>query len=372
MPRIPCRQVFADSVAIHTSDGSQAFINAWIRTATVAEFIELASVARSAFRQAIAGREVPLDGRIASSFLDKLNPKYRTAVSAVLSTHRSGYVRELGLHGLQAVHDDPIVVPFLIFRTDDIVPDLRTRAKAALATQLTDSNVPMLIRSLIVSERLSHRIRSGKSEIHRDIQRFVQQPRFGPIFRELRRDREAATRAHAFKMSIGILPTVEVVERALMDRDTRTRRWAARTAFSKVTTAEENRQLLPTLERSRAAWTRAIALRMHAAVDVGDVALEAALLDHDSQVRHLARMLLRSRHPDRAFGSVRESALAVLAAACEATSLEPGGRARIVGALGAIADVGMRDDIARVQPFLVDASPSIRREAERTSKLLLR
>jgi HEAT repeat protein len=104
-------------------------------------------------------------------------------------------------------------------------------------------------------------------------------------------------------------------------------------------------------------------LRAREHFDPSDAFLELALLDHHEAVRYLAMTLLRKRHPERAFGEMRKRALAILA------SPETPAR-ELVGALGALADVGLAGDAKEVARFLEDPRPRVRAEAARTSSML--
>jgi hypothetical protein len=325
-------------------------VNAWIRRASPRAIVELAAVARASFSQSVG--EPPF----AAS-----DPAVVTGVASLLSTGRNGYVREEAVKQLASTFD-PVVIPFLLLRTDDIVPTIRALADEAIVARLRSVLAPAFATSLGIVELLRGRTRGGGGRIVQLVQRFLSEPECREALWSASSDEDPAVRQAALGLLLRVAPPVDVLGRALHDDDARVRFWGGRAAMSKATSDDEKRALLPSLERSRSAWMRARALRARAHLDASDTRLEAALLDHHTHVRYLARTLLRARHPTREFGETRHAALAVLARAATAPEL--------IGALGALADVGVAADLAAVQRFESDPRPRVRAEARRTRDLL--
>jgi hypothetical protein len=132
--------------------------------------------------------------------------------------------------------------------------------------------------------------------------------------------------------------------------------------MSRATTDADKRTLLPLLEMAPSAWMRSLALRARTHLDPSDAPLEAALLDHHATVRYLARTLLRAKNPARSFAATREHVLCVL-------GRPDASAAQHIGALGALADVGLAEDAAVAARFTNDPRPRVRREASRTLEL---
>jgi hypothetical protein len=322
-------------------------IETWVRTASAADITRVAIAARASFR---ATRwSPPFDAPI--------------TVAALLSLHRNGYVREAALH-LLARADDDVVVPFLLLRADDIVPSVRAFAEAAIQERLVPSHARAFARSLGVVELLRGRQRGGGGPLVRAVRDLLLQPASRDALAAASTGEDAVVRLAAFKLRVHAEPVAPVLERALADRDTRVRLWAARAAAT-APSEIDRRALVARLEASRSAWTRLLGLRVRSKLDADDDRpVERALLDHHAAVRYSARTLLRARHPDRAFGEARRAALAVLERSDAST-------AEIIGALGALADVGLPADAPAIARFEADARARVRSEAARTLEILI-
>ena len=310
----------------------------WARQASIREIIRVAAAARSAYRGFVPeGTDMP-------------------EFAALLTLHRSGYTRQRGLLVL-ARSRDPFVLPFLLLRLDDIVPSLRAYAEEAARSRLEERYAAAWVRSLRLVELLRARKRGGGGRLLGEILSFLSG--HPEALAEGAHDLDPLVRLRSFELRG---PTA--LAEALRDADLRVRLWAARTTASKATTVPEKRALVPMLEASSLASMRLLALKTWAVIDARDDApIERALLDHHAAVRYFARTTLRTRHPDRAFGDARMRAICVLEDPA-ATNDD------VVGALGALADVGIREDAPRVEPFVTDGRRRVEREASRTLALL--
>jgi hypothetical protein len=344
------------------SGEAEESIDEWIRGAAPAQIVELAAAARTSFRYGVWSDYVDLNAPIASSRMRQAAPHRPTTVAALLSTHRSGYVRELGLSQLVNAPDE-LVVPFLLLRADDIVPGIRKMAEDAVLSRLHRDLALTFARSLRIVELLRGRARGGSGNLVHLIHAFLAQPDGRDALVTTMTDADPVVRRLALGLRLRTEGAASVLTQALGDRDTRVRLWAARTVMSRATNDEEKRALLPLLEASRSAWVRTLALRGRWHLDPSDAAIEAALLDHHTAVRYLARTLLRAKKPSRAFGAARARALAVL-------SKPDASVGDHIGALGALADVGLAADVDVALRFVDDPRPRVRAEASRTVKLL--
>lgn len=343
---------------------SERTIDAWFRDAQPRAIAGVAAAARSELRYSPWSGHVRLHAPLEGALLDAFAPPCRLAIAALLSLHRNGYVRELGLRRL-ARSADARVVPFLLLRADDVVSGIRAIAESAVCARLTPELARAFARSLGLVELLAARARGGGGPLVRSIRDFLARPAHQGALVEASRDDDPAVRRAAFVLRLRTEPASYVLRAALLDPDTRIRRFAARTVVSRTPSREDKLALLPLLEAARAPSTRILALRGWHSIDSSDAHLEAALLDHNAAVRQLARSMLRARHPQRPFGETRQQALRVLG--------DSGARAReIVGALGALADVGLRSDLDEVRRFVEDPRSRVRVEARRTMEWLER
>lgn len=333
--------------------GGEDAVDAWARSVRPRALIELATRARGRFWTSPWGHAVNVAAPLEPALVTRLAPRNTLAMAALLSLHRSGWVREIALeHLLPSL--EPFVVPFLLLRADDTVSSLAQKAEAAIEARLRPPFVEAFVRSLRVVELLRGRKR-GSARVRR-IHDFLASQRLTTD------DPDPLIRRLVFGLRLRNEPAVFVLERALADGDTAVRLWAARTAISRATSDDDKRALLPLLEASRSAWTRALALRARERLDPSDAPLEAALLDPHAVPRQLARSLLKARHPERSPDATRQAALEVLRRETASS--------RLVGALGALSDVGLSPDLEIVRRFVDHPNVRVRTEARRTAGLL--
>lgn len=310
------------------------------------EILAVAGAARASFAVMPSDRQ-----------LSTLPFEHRAAIAGLCSLHRNGYVREAALRTLASI-PSAMAVPFLLLRCDDVVPPVREQAVAAVRACMRADLAPAFARSLRIIDALAGRQRG--SSLIEDLRHFlIANP---AALDAVSDDPDALVRQRAREWRIHAGDFRETMAKSLVDPSIRVQLWAARLIVSKRTSDADKLALLPLLERSRLVSARLLGLRARAQVDLADEPLERALLDHQAAVRHLARTLLRARHPDRPFGDTRGRALAVLRR--EATPDE------IVGALGALADIGLLADVGLIDGYANDARRRVRREATRTLGVL--
>jgi hypothetical protein len=363
---VDAAQLFATAYRLGADASGEAerAVATWVRAATPRAIVELAAVARTSFRNGVWTRYVPLTGPLAAELLPAAAPNATLEVAALLTTHRSGFVRELGLTYLAGA-SDPVVIPFLLLRTDDIVPALREIAERAIEARLQADYAHPFAACLGVVEALRKRTRGGGGRVTQLVYGFLARPELRDALAFACTAADPIARRMAFELRLKAEPTVHVLSCALADRDTRVRLWGARMAASRLTSVDDKRALVPILEASASPWTRLLALRTRNQIDALDAPIEAALLDPNARVRYAARTMLRARRPERTFGETRARAVAAL-------STSDPTAATIIGALGALADVGTPDDEALATRFADDPRPRVRAEAARTRAWLTR
>lgn len=343
---------------------SEPAIAEWFATATPREIAIAAAEARVGFLRGVWSDAVSLNHPLDDARLDAFGSHARLAIAAVLSLHRSGYVRELGLRALVRA-GDPRVIPFLLLRADDIVTSIRVAAESALLPRLRPENAATFARSLGLTALLAARVRGGKGTLVQAIHAFLSAPEQRAVLSDAAADRDPVVRREVLALRLRDAGAESVLRAALLDRDTTIRWLAARSIAARTTSPDAKRALLPVLASARSPSMRGLALRAWHPVATDDAPFERALLDPNAGVRHIARTLLRARRPDRPFGETRDRALTVLADPA-ATALA------LVGALGALADVGLRSDADAVRALLRDERPRVRAEATRTLEWLSR
>ena len=327
------------------------------------DIVHLSAAARASFRQTLGTGSRDRRTQFAQA-IEQVAPNARGAVAGLLSLHRDGYLREPATEEV-AKNPDPLGTAFLLLRVDDIVPSTRETAIAGLEGRLGPRFVRSFARALPIVEMLRERKRGGGSTIVRRIHELLRSndAECRAALLEATADSDSITRRAAYRIRLEVGPAHPVLLEALGDRDGRVRWWAARTAASRATSDAEKLELVSHLEASGSPSIRRLALRMRAKLDISDTPLEKATLDHNAAVRLTARELLRKRHPDRETGTTRAAAISVLHS-IDATTRE------LVGALGALADLGARQDGVEVETFLEHPRRQVRDEAARTVSIL--
>lgn len=154
----------------------------------------------------------------------------------------------------------------------------------------------------------------------------------------------------------------EVLTAALRARDTRTRRWASRTALDEAWTPREVLfAVAPLLQGDRAPAIRAVGLQARALQGDREGLLRACFDAHAS-VRFRARAAFAGQFTPIDY---RGAALATLAA-------PPTGRESVIAALGVLGDLGRAEDIVVAARYVDDPRRMVAREARRTVEALRR
>ncbi|GAB3844157.1 hypothetical protein ACFPIJ_51615 [Dactylosporangium cerinum] len=274
------------------------------------------------------------------------------AVAALLTFDRSGYLREAGVRWL-ATSNEPFTLPFLLLRLNDPVDPVRQQATAAVHARLTVGHATLLVQLLPLIEGLGARRRAGP--IVRTIGELLidGDPAGRAALWAGARGDDTAVAASCLRMLATIEPAASV-EQAVATGDPALRHWATGVATARSLDPAVQRRLLPLLEPDPNPRIRWKALRARTHHPDGEPHLRRALLDPDARVRYLARAGLRALgHTD--------------SAALYRTTLTHADATRdtIIGALAGLADMGTRDDAARLVAFLDHPNVRIRSEAWR-------
>lgn len=352
--------------ATRLEDGAHAAdaLRTWVHGASARDVMALAAVARASFSGSLWWDYVAMDVPIEPAQMRRITRHARVEAACILSLHRSGYVRESALE-LLAESTDAVVVPYLLLRADDIVAALREQAERSLLARLRPADSLAFARALPLVEALRSRIRGRRSAVAAKVDALLLAPSGHAALDEASTDRDPLVRQACLALRLRLGAPLVVLRQALADGDLRVRMWAARMAVAKHVAAAVRLALVPVLEASTSARTRALAVHARAQLDPNDEPLEASLLDPHALVRLVARTQLRARHPDRPFGAPRRRALAVLH---DAGASVPA----LVGALGTLADVGTSEDLTAVSAFAAHPRARVRHEAERTRDHLRR
>lgn len=139
----------------------------------------------------------------------------------LISSHHDGHVREAAVRRLgEVVPSD--VLPFLLLRANDWVPQVRTAATRALTRHLHVGSVPGWIDVLPALDRLQQATRGDHRALISDVHRLLGSPAARPQLMDALSHENARVR----RLVLALLATVEdldvaaVVHRAAADRDT--------------------------------------------------------------------------------------------------------------------------------------------------------
>ena len=235
----------------------------------------------------------------------------RPAVLGLASLHHSGYVREEAVCQLSEL-DDVGVIPFLLLRLNDWVPNVRAAARAGIERRMKEGRWEGFDDNLYLVMRLLQCNRGRDKNLVRAITEHLvfsgKKPRTALVLD----NRSLFVRRQGFRLLLEISgPHVrELVDTALESHDPLLRVWGARRAFE-LLSGEELQDCLSVLRHDSVIGVRREAL-ITTVCRFPDRALESlkeALFDRSYSMRDLARYYLR-KHGEVDFASVYREAIA--------------------------------------------------------------
>ena len=276
------------------------------------------------------------------------------SLSGMASFHRSGYVRQAAVERLALVPTGA-ELPFLILRLNDWVSNVRDVAYEAVGARLTPEYAARFIANLALVSRLNEAGRADHQELIRSINELLQSDACRPTLLESLKSNDRFIRRASFRLALNStredLP--QVVSRALDDRDTIIRLWAAQTVSSDFTGAPLD-QLLEVMKRDRFMPVRREALRIDVRRRIEQLPqeLRSALLDTHASMREEARYHLRTIAPMDVAAFYRDSLLA-------------GPPTNIYAAICGLGETGIPGDDRLIVSYVSDRAAKIRGAAVR-------
>ena len=229
--------------------------------------------------------------------LDKLERFEDASVSllGIASFHSSGYVREAAIKRL-ALETSGAELPFLLLRANDWVANVRDAAYDAIRARLKPDYARSFIRNLALVSRLEQAGRSDHQPLIQSIYQLLQSAECRAALLESLESDDRFIKRACFKLALSSseadLP--EVVRKALNQKDTVVRMWAAQRVSSAFTGAELD-PFLTLMKHDKFTPVRREALRIlvqqNSPVLLAE--LRAALLDAHASMREEARYHLR-------------------------------------------------------------------------------
>jgi HEAT repeat protein len=269
----------------------------------------------------------------------------------ILSCVRSGWVRERAVSALDALRDR-WATAFLLARLGDPVVSVSRAAEIALLHRR--SAPALLVACLPLLDLARRRARWQAQTLDGLDEAVASRP---DLLRQAAAGGDSAlvwaASARLVLQARGTDAIGEALQGALSDPHPRVRRWAAGLAVDEGWTPGPVRQaLLDGLVRDRSPAVKLLAVRALAREGREDLLFVAAL-DRNAEVRYQARRWLKGRGDEivaRARGVLQHGAST---------------RDALVGALGALSDLGLPADIPLLQRFAEDERLAVAREARR-------
>jgi HEAT repeat protein len=226
--------------------------------------------------------------------LDKLERFEDASVSllGMASFHSNGYVREAAVKRL-ALITSGAELPFLILRVNDWVPNIREAAYDAIRARLEPDYARSFIRNLTLVWRLEQAGRFDPKPLVQAIYQLLQSGECRTALLESLESDDRFIKRACFKLALSSdLP--EVVRKALDQKDTVIRVWAAQRVSSTFTGTTLD-HFLKLMEQDKFTPVRREALRIMVQLNSPALLAElhAALLDTHASMREEARYHLR-------------------------------------------------------------------------------
>ncbi len=202
------RDLFTLASRLADDASARESIDSWARSATPREVLAAGAEARLSFNRGIWGAAfVSLNHPIKTTHIVGLP----AGALALLTLHRSGYLREVALEHLST--EGPWALPFLLLRCDDIVPSVRARATEMVTTRFVDSHAVAFMRALRIVVTLRMRARGGGGPLVKAIESFL----VGHAEALALEDDDPVVRHEAFRLRLRSEPPTLVLRCALVD-----------------------------------------------------------------------------------------------------------------------------------------------------------
>jgi HEAT repeat protein len=289
--------------------------------------------------------------RLAPSDLGRLEGFTRRGniLLGLASFHESGYVREEAVLRLAKSTGDA-EFPFLLIRLNDWVAEVREAARLALGPRLSPRYAGSLVENLALVMRLGQAARVDHSQIVEAVESLLKSAECRDALLRGLESNNRSVRRICFRLAAEAegRDAPAVLERALADRDTVTRLWAARQVSTGLA-GEAAEDLLEIMKGDHFMPVRREALRafVSRAPEKARAELRRALFDPHASVREEARYHLR-KLGEADFASIYRQAL---------TNAEEGDLYSAVNGLG---ETGTASDDRVVLPYAPHGSAKVR------------
>lgn len=343
---------FVLSESASVARAAAAAVERLLSSVTPEDLARLDSVFRE--RSPYAGRYRMEWHRLAPSDLGRFESfsGQRIVLLGLASFHESGYVREEAVRRL-AGSNSGAELPFLLIRLNDWVAEVREAARLAVGLRLSPRHAGSLMENLPLVARLMRVARADHSQIGEAVEVLLKSADCRDTLLRGLESKNRSVRRICFRLAAEAegSDTRAVLERALADRDTVIRLWAAR-QISAGLGGGATESLLEIMKGDHFMPVRREALRALLSLwpKKAEAALRRALFDSHASLREEARYQLRKAGEDD-FASVYRQVLA------DAVGGE------LYSAVSGIGETGTASDDSMVLPYAPHPSPKVRRAA---------
>jgi hypothetical protein len=280
-------------------------------------------------------------------------------VWAMLTMHRSGFVREAAMRRLVSSGNFELALPFLLLRVNDWVSEVRLFAIDAVRSLIDVKHVALWIPVLELVDKLSLRSRVGHLWLSEGVTALFLRPESRSALMTAARSDDRAVARWAFRVAIAAgTNREELVKLAIASTDSLVRLRAA-AAVRSWKQCPGREQFLARLARDRFMPVRREAL--YAALDDAPESrrafLYAALLDRHASMRDAARFYLRQQ-PEPTHDPFDARAFYLSALMNEEPRLQ-------APAIAGIGECGSRADADALVPYVAQRSSGIAAAAVR-------
>jgi hypothetical protein len=286
-----------------------------------------------------------------------MTEEVKLIILGLCSFHPSGYFREKALH-LLGQHGSGIELSYLLIRCNDWVADVRDTAKKYVECRLKHSYVNYIVNNLPLIFKLKNTKRNDHSKIFEKVIHILSQKESFPFLDEGTKSNFAKIRYFCYQMIIysKVYNKELLLNYLKLEKEPYPRLLLFNELISDVG-VDEFKLYYPTLKKDKFPMIRAKVLEKYYSFypDQSINELENALLDKSGTIRSLARFLLSKQNKSE-FASYYIQMLK--------------SNHFVRGALLGLGEVGKKEHVELIIPYLDHSSVSIVKAAIRAISLL--
>jgi hypothetical protein len=267
-----------------------------------------------------------------------LNEEQLTCVLGFLSFHPNGYLREKAINSL-AKNYNFSVIPFLLIRVNDWVPQIRHASLNAFEKILSSSDAKYLAAAIPLIKRLENCKRVSHTDFVNRVFKKLSEDKSAILFGLKSPDNE--TRRYCFKVAIDSkrFSNNELLDVIQKDKNGHVRSYGLK-QLENLLSKDEIRNVIPQFFNDKFARVRIVALDLYCKyfLDNAKELLKVQLLSDFRSARETAQFYLKKL----GFREIHDFYIEALPS-CS------------VGAILGLSEIGQKDDYKLILPFLTNA-----------------